>query len=223
MRVVLAMIGVWVIAGVVESTGWETESQLLLLGFVIGVFPTVAWQVVTRLVSRRFLEVVPSLESRLPLNRLDGLTVWHESRLVEEDIENVQNMATADIVDLLVNTKIPAGRIIDWVDQAILLIQLGPDEADNKQQDSARRRLARHGIRTASGLLKAAGDKNPGPEAAAFASVLVDHDQRPAVPSLLSALQANSNLPCVLRWRGLDPAVTAGARPSSVPVAAGGR
>lgn len=217
MRVLLAMIGVWVITGVVEATGWQTQSQLLLLGFVIGVFPTVAWQVVTRLVSKKFLEVVPSLESRLPLNRLDGLTVWHESRLVEEDIENVQNMATADIVDLLVNTKIPAGRIVDWVDQAILLVQLGPDEADNKNRDSSRRRLARHGIRTASGLLKAAGDKNPGPEAAAFASVLVDDEQRPAVPSLLSASHTCSNLSCVLRWRGIDPGTVIGAHPAAAP------
>ena len=62
----------------------------------------------------------------MPLNRLDGLTVWHETRL--EDIENVHNMATADIVDLLVDTRIPADRVIDWIDRAILLTQLGQQD-----------------------------------------------------------------------------------------------
>jgi hypothetical protein len=130
--------------------------------------------------------------------------VWHETRLEEEDIENVQNMATADIVDLLVDTRIPAGRVIDWIDQAILLTQLGPDEATNSDPSSARRILARHGIRTASSLLKVAFDKSPGPDSAAFANVLVDNKERPVLPSLLSAIQTNSNLARILRWRGLE-------------------
>jgi hypothetical protein len=44
--------------------------------------------------------------SRLPLSDLDGLTVWHEARLEEEDIENIPNMANADLVELLLNTRL---------------------------------------------------------------------------------------------------------------------
>jgi hypothetical protein len=136
----------------------------------------------------------------MPLNRLDGLTVWHETRL--EDIENVHNMATADIVDLLVDTRIPADRVIDWIDRAILLTQLRPDEATNADEKSAQRRLAKHGVRTASSLLKVAFDKSQA-DYAAFCGVLVDEQGRPVIPSIVSAIQTNSNLACILPWRGL--------------------
>ena len=125
MRIFLAVIGVWVISSAGRAAGWQGTSQMLLLAFVIGVFPNVAWQVIRGATSKMFKVVLPSLESGMPLNCLDGLTVWHETRLEEEDIENVHNMATADIVDLLVDTRIPAGRIVDWIDQAILLTHLG--------------------------------------------------------------------------------------------------
>ena len=55
---------------------------------------------------------------QLPLSRLDGLTIWHQTRLEEEDIENVYNMADTHILSLMLNTKIPANRIIGWADQA---------------------------------------------------------------------------------------------------------
>jgi hypothetical protein len=121
-------------------------------------------------------------------------------------------MATADVVDLLVNTRFPAGRVIDWIDQAILLTYLGPDEAGNDRPDSARRKLALHGVRTASSLLETAADKQ-GEAAVAFAAVLKDGDGQPVIPSLLSSLQTNTNLACLLRWRGLSGRRSAPARP----------
>ena len=200
-RIVLAVIGILVIEAIGIASGWNRESQLVLLGFVVGVFPMVAWQVIRGATAKAFHLALPSLQSRLPLDRIDGLTVWHEARLEEEDIENVPNMATADIVDLLVNTRLPAGRIIDWVDQAMLLTQLGPDEASNSSPQSARRKLALHGVRTASALLKTAHDKRAGAESIRFGGVLTDLDGRPTVSSLLSAVKTNSNLPLVLKWR----------------------
>src|SRR5262245_60180283 len=41
---------------------------------------------------------------------------------------SVPDLATADIVDLMLNTKIPPHRIIDWIDQAILLTYLGVEK-----------------------------------------------------------------------------------------------
>ena len=111
---------------------------MLLLGFAVGVFPVVAWQIIRNIMIKIFRYALPSLESQLALDCLDGLTVWHEARLEEEDIENVPNMATADIVSLLVSTRLPADRIVDWVDQAILLTYLGPDQASNSDCNSAR-------------------------------------------------------------------------------------
>ncbi|MEP6666579.1 MAG: hypothetical protein ABJA81_09050, partial [Nocardioidaceae bacterium] len=205
LRVALAVIGIWVIEALGTSAGWDAKAELLLLAFIIGVFPMVVWQVIRGAASRVFRIFLPTLRSRLPLDRLDGLTVWHESRLEEEDIENVPNMATADIVDLLVNTRFAAGRIIDWIDQAILLTQLGPDQADPSDPNSARSRLASHGVRTASSLLKNVADREADGSIEEFARVVLDRDERPVIPSLVSGLQTSNNLPLVLRWRGLDP------------------
>jgi hypothetical protein len=68
---------------------------------VVGVLPLVVRQVIRSLAAKLFKIALPTLKPTLGLSHLDGLTVWHESRLEEEDIENVANMATADIVDLI--------------------------------------------------------------------------------------------------------------------------
>jgi hypothetical protein len=203
LRVVLAVVGIWVVQGIGDEAGWTDQAQLLTLAFVIGVFPVVVWQILSGAASKAFHLVLPSLTSRMPLDELDGLTVWHEARLAEEDIENVQNMATADIVDLLVNTRIPVPRIIDWIDQAILLTQLGPVKADDDEA-TPRDLLARHGVRTASALLETAAAKTSADDRKAFEKVLVDDAGNPAIPSLLSSIRTNDNLARVLRWRGLE-------------------
>jgi len=170
-----------------------------VIAFVIGVFPVVAWQVISGAASKVFDVVLPSLQSQLPLNHLDGLTVWHEARLEEEDVENVQNMATADIVDLLVNTRIPVGRLIDWIDQAILLTQLGPENANAEPETTRRHRLAKHGIRSASALLQASGGQDEA-KLAALDRVLAD-DGSAALSNVVRCVGTNDNLAQVLRWK----------------------
>ena len=204
-RIVLALIGIWVLEEIAEATAWHpTQSHMLLLGFAVGVFPVVVWQIIRNIMIKIFRYALPSLDSQLPLDCLDGLTVWHEARLEEEDIENVPNMATADIVGLLVSTRLPPDRIVDWVDQAILLTYLGPNEASNSDSNNARHKLARLGVRTASALLSTARSMQVRGEFGAFDSVIQDESGRAAVPSLLSSIRTNSNLTLVLSWRGME-------------------
>ena len=181
-----------------------TKSHMLLLGFAVGVFPMVAWQIIRSIMSKIFRYALPSLESQLALNRLDGLTVWHEARLEEEDIENVPNMATADIVSLLISTRLPADRIVDWVDQAILLTYLGPDQASNSDLNSARNTLACHGVRTASALLSTARSMQVRGEFGAFATVIEDKSGR-AVIHVAAVVDSDKQQPLprlALAWNG---------------------
>ncbi len=140
---------------------------------------------------------LPTMVSDLPVSDLDGLTVWHEARL-EEDIENIPNMATSDLVELLLNTRLPAERIVDWTDQAILYTQLGCDE---NGKSPARRTLREYGIRTATGLLCAADAAERAGHADAFARILPSDNGASVLPSLRSALEADSNLALIRRWR----------------------
>jgi hypothetical protein len=61
----------------------------------------------------------------LPLQMVQGIDMWKEYRLEEEGIENVQNLATAEVVTLAVKTHYNIRTLVDWVDQAILIDRLG--------------------------------------------------------------------------------------------------
>jgi hypothetical protein len=81
-------------------------------------------------------------------------------------------------------------------------VHLGPDEADNGRPETSRRRLALHGVRSASSPPWAERAHRRAGTAEEFATVLLDAGGRPALPFLPAAVQSSSNLPLVLRWRG---------------------
>jgi hypothetical protein len=216
LRIILALIGTWAAVTAIKATGRvPNDLSLAVLGFVIGVFPRVAWQFIqgftkTIMTKIRLSAVLPSLESRLPVSDLDGLTVWHESRLEEQDIENIPNMASAEIVDLMIGTRFPPDRIIDWVDQAILYAHLGPPQGESEKKgdgSSRREKLGLCGIRTATSLIQAfekaqgRGDKEKVIEFLSEAS-------RSHVRSLIDAIQTEPNLELIYNWRGIQVGTT---------------
>ena len=129
------------------------------VAFVVGVFPLVALQALQRAASRVLQTVVPQVTPRYPLSDLDGVNIWYEARLVEEGIEDMQNLATANLVDVILHTRVPVGRLVDWLDQAYLALHLPPRQQphDNAAHDDGltRTALEARGIRTASDLIKA--------------------------------------------------------------------
>ena len=221
LRVVLAITAVWIVEYVwglleVAKVGETSASRvgIIAVGFVIGVFPRIAWQLLAGVTKKLIPTVVlPSLQTKLPISDLDGLTVWHEARFEEEDIENVPNMATADLVDLMLNTRFPPDRVVDWVDQAILYTQLGVDgettaplpgqgTGESKEVPSRRKLLRAHGIRTASCLDEVYYGSQMGPDRLSVEKILPG-EGRSEMRSLVDALEVNPNLPLVRRWRGL--------------------
>ena len=198
LRIVLAVFGTWVVAAALEQAqAPSTPAQLLVIGFGIGVFPRIIWQFVQG-AFRRVGVAIPGLRTESPISDLDGLTVWHEARLEEEDIENVPNMATADLVDLLLNTRLPPDRIVDWVDQAILYTYLGPRARGRRDE------LRAHGIRTATALSRAVappGAADPGPRAQLAAALPATDELR--LTCLEATIATNPNLALVRRWRGV--------------------
>lgn len=213
LRVILSVIGIWVVEEAIrampsawvgaESSDESIKKLLLVMGFVIGVFPRVAWQVIQATLKRITSTIVPSLQTQLPLSDLDGLTVWHEARLEEEDIENTPNMATSDLVDLLISTRFPPDRIIDWVDQAILYTHLGPEE-QAKEGESHREILRAHGIRTATALVEVYNRSEFHKDQEAFEKILPGNG-RNLIRSLVDAVETNPNLKLIQTWRGLLP------------------
>jgi hypothetical protein len=123
-----------------------TMQQQQLLAFIVGVFPQVGLEVIKGGIHVAFRRMVPTLRINHPLSSVDGLTIWDQARLLEEGIEDLENLATANLVDLLLSMRMPVARLVDWIDQAILLIHLpGPTE-----ENEAYRHLQQLGIRTAT-------------------------------------------------------------------------
>jgi hypothetical protein len=125
----------------------------------------VIWQLISG-AAKKFPPVsgaLPKLKKVLPLSDLDGLTVWHEARFQEEDVDNVYNMATADVVDLILSTRFPPHRIIEWIDQSILLSCIA---GDNAEVTALRRNeLRKHGIVNATTVLVVLREKHISPDA----------------------------------------------------------
>jgi hypothetical protein len=59
------------------------------------------------------------------LRMVRGINVWKDYRLEEEGIENAQNLATADVIELAVKTHYSLRTLIDWVDQAMAISRFG--------------------------------------------------------------------------------------------------
>jgi hypothetical protein len=102
------------------------------------------------------------LEDPLPLTDLEGIDLYDRARLASEGITNIEALAHSDLVELLVQTRIPAPRLVDWVDQSIFYLHVPRNDIistwheDPSTQLSSYEVLRRVGIRNATDLLRAA-------------------------------------------------------------------
>lgn len=125
------------------------------LAFVAGVVPNTVLRRLGELTGRKPL--VSSLfgqafgEDR-PLTLIDGVDIYERERLATEGITDIEALAHTDIVANMVNTRIPMERLIDWVDQAVLILHLNEQDRD---PNAPAIQLRRHGIRTASAFIAA--------------------------------------------------------------------
>ena len=120
-RIILVLIVVAVISSFLPT---DSLRIMAAVAFVIGFFPMTAFQALQRAAAAVLRVAVPSLTPRYPLNELDGLNLWYEARLTEEGIEDMQNLTTANLVDVILHTRVPVGRLVDWIDQALLYLHV---------------------------------------------------------------------------------------------------
>jgi archaellum component FlaC len=122
-----------------------------LLAFFAGIFPSWALNYLRRGVNDYLKTKIPDdMSEDAPLTSLDGVNMWTEARLFEENVENVQSMATAPIEQLVLGTHFSTPQIVDWIDQSLLRVHAG-----HKGEWFSQLRAV--GIRTASDLLDATG------------------------------------------------------------------
>jgi hypothetical protein len=137
-----------VLSALVAITSFGDNSVVLAVAFFAGIVPDTVLQWIWEHArgsgssSQRFDELQP-------LTELEGIDLYDRARLAEEGVTNVESLAHGDLVDLLLQTRIPPGRLVDWVDQAVLRLHLADD-------DNERTALRAMGVRTATDLLTTA-------------------------------------------------------------------
>ena len=67
---------------------------------------------------------ISALGNESSLQQVGGINIWKEYRLEEEGVEDVQNLSTADVIELAVKTHYNLRTLIDWIDQGIVLTRL---------------------------------------------------------------------------------------------------
>jgi hypothetical protein len=176
------------------------------VAFLIGIFPTIGVQLIRRAVGKVTGRFRGGLEPPFPLSQLDGMDIWSESRLSEIGIEDVQHLATANLIDVILGARIATQRIVDWVDQALLLIRTGLPRVDNLAAQTTYAQLRALGVRSSVDLLELVAtlglELRPGGAWPADASPAGFLGRAPHSPP------ANENEPPSLAWAAELPLLT---------------
>lgn len=179
---------------VAEVTPWH----VLLLAFFIGIVPETGLAVLHDLMKTRLVSFfVPAMKARDPLTNLEGITLYDRARLLEEGIENIENLAHHNLIELVLRTRIPAPRLVDLVDQAILYLHVRdePPEGGAEPDERSRtlERLKARGIRTATDLEQISFDAD------AYARLVADVGER--IHLIVHALHDDEWMPQLRSWR----------------------
>ncbi len=95
-------------------------NQGLFVLFFIGLFPSWAMDALRQKAQALFRPGSPACGA-LPLCMIDGLDDGIADRLAETGIWDIVHVATSDPFDLAAKTLYPLRRILDWMDQAVLI------------------------------------------------------------------------------------------------------
>jgi hypothetical protein len=222
--IVVAVISLWPTVSGTEGIGWVG----LWLAFFVGIFPETGLTFIQDILQKALRRTTkfPSLQEKDSLELLEGINIYDRTRLREEGVENIENLAHFNPIELVLGTRIPTARLVDLFDQAILYL--------HTKQDEKRNALRALGIRTATDLevvyythhqpdnggtgtnLESDGDDGGDARSLAILKTLnaalddQDADQPDASGAhlriLMAAMQDDDWMPYLRRWRRFSQA-----------------
>lgn len=111
-RIVLA----FVVGILVSRMDFATSPYAWAIAFVGGMLPKWFFEQIVQIVrsSTALRARFPALWQGSQLTELDGLGVFDQTRLHDEGVTNVENLANADLVGLLIETRISPAQLVSW-------------------------------------------------------------------------------------------------------------
>ena len=137
----------------------DREEIIWTLAFLAGVVPTTVLDQIMHAMGGMVKSVAgDTFAANRPLEHIDGIDIYDASRLEAEGIPDVAALASSDLASVMLQTRLPIGRLVDWADQAALMVVVG---MPGSQLDPRIHCLRKRGIRTGTDLLAIAeGDGN---------------------------------------------------------------
>jgi hypothetical protein len=194
-RIIVAVVFAWVLESLLLTSPQATtgEDFVLVLAFVVGMLPDtllVRLQELARSFAKSTDKTI-SLVERYPLTDLEGIDIYDRARLLDEGVGNIEGLAHHDLPSLMMYTRIPAGRLVHWTDQAILFLHVAATAEEGKAAEERLAKLKTYGIHTATDLESArdAAEGRGPSELEAFLALLDDEPApEPAPPSRIQVI-----------------------------------
>ena len=129
-RIILASVIALVLSFILGAEGSDNlisfNASLPAIALLTGMFPERVLQYLVSLY-KRYVGGDNEITKQLSLYNIEGISMQHKERLEEIGIDNAQNLATASLTQLLIETPFEARQLLDWIGQAKLLCYVKGD------------------------------------------------------------------------------------------------
>jgi hypothetical protein len=134
-HVLMTVFVAWVLCQVVAAPGIQEKLAVAIvlgIAFLSGLYPTLGLNVlVDRLPHwlrlKRDVAQAGEISRSFPLDLIDGIDPSIRFRLNQLEIAEVQNLATANPILLYIESPYGLLEVLDWMAQAQLLVEIGPE------------------------------------------------------------------------------------------------